>query len=96
MAKCPGNSCGAAYIGETARRISTRIEEHGGKDERSHIVRHMKDSGHHQLKHNSNFSILKNNSRGSNFIRKIKEALLIKKYKPNLNIQLASVPLKLF
>ena len=39
---CPG--CNASYIGETNRRLSTRIMEHLSKDKSSHIYKHLSES----------------------------------------------------
>ena len=57
MVNCPPQSCNTTYIGETARRLASRIEEHGGKYEQSNMTRHSVDSGHN-LVQPSNFRIL--------------------------------------
>lgn len=91
---CPTDNCKASYIGETARRLSTRVLEHAGVDNNSHMLKHAIDSGHHSVTM-KDVNIL---SSGNNNIvkRKLVEALLIKKYRPSLNVQTMSVPLKLF
>ena len=94
MAKCPEITCKAVYIGETGRRLKTRIDEHNGKDNKSNVAKHMVESGHGQIK-DSDFNILAKNT-GGTYSRKIIEALYIKKLKPSLNVQHASVPLSLF
>ena len=38
---CAG--CKACYIGETMRHLNSRIEEHLGKDEKSHIYSHLQE-----------------------------------------------------
>ena len=35
MVNCPSQSCNKTYIGVTARRLASRIEENGGKSEQS-------------------------------------------------------------
>ena len=42
------------YIDETAKRLASRIKEHGGKCEQSDVTRHSFDSGHN-LVQPSNF-----------------------------------------
>ena len=39
---CAG--CEACYIGETKHYLNTRIEEHLGKDEKSHIYSHLQEN----------------------------------------------------
>ena len=34
-------SCNASYVGETHRHLTTRIDEHFGKDKESHIYQHL-------------------------------------------------------
>jgi len=94
-ANCPDQTCEAMYVGETARRIDSRIDEHAGKDNKSHIYKHSSDSGHPKFS-SKDFKILATKPNLSCPKRKIAEALYIKRLKPNLNIQACSVPLKLF
>ena len=95
MAECPETTCGATYIGETARRLELRISEHSGKDEHSVMLRHSLDKCHQAVKL-KDFKILTDNRSNSTYSRKIKESLTIRKYHPQLNIQHSSVQLKLF
>ena len=37
-------SCNASYIGQTCRHLATRIDEHFGKDKKSHIYQHLMSS----------------------------------------------------
>ena len=37
---CPPQVCTKTYIGETAKRLTSRIEETGGKSEQSNVTRH--------------------------------------------------------
>ena len=34
-------SCNANYVGKTCRHLETRIDEHFGKDNKSHIYQHL-------------------------------------------------------
>ena len=90
---CPEPSCAATYIGETGRRITTRVTEHN-KDSKSSIYMHTKESGHGEVTM-ENVNILARNC-GNIAKRKIIEALHIKYKKPSLNSQDGSVPLMLF
>ena len=46
MVNCPSQLCNKTYIGETAIRLATGVEGHGGKCEQSNATRHSVDSGH--------------------------------------------------
>ena len=37
-------SCNASYVGQTCRHLATRIDEHFGKDKKSHIYQHLMSS----------------------------------------------------
>ena len=93
---CPTNDCNATYIGETGRRISERIKEHSGNSgHTSHMSQHSDKYKHQPVSMNDCTILTKINS-GSIKFRKITEALMIKKFKPNINKQEASILLKLF
>ena len=72
-----------------------RVHEHGGKDNKSHVLLHSIKSGHPAVIMDD-FKILRKGFKGHKMRRKISEALLIKKHRPSLNKQENSVPLKLF
>jgi len=92
--ECPEPNCDATYIGETARRLATRVTEHGKYNNNSQMARHATQN-HHQRVGMANVTILSSNKQ--HFMsRKIVEALHIKNLKPSLNIQEMSVPLTLF
>ena len=91
---CPENGCDASYIGETARRMYTRICEHGGKDKNSQMYKHAVERKH-QIVEMEDIKILSTGAK-HRIGRKITEALYIKNIKPSLNVQEMSVPLKLF
>ena len=93
--ECPENECMENYVGETERRLQERVDEHGGKDNKSHALKHTYESGHKGVSIND-FKVLKKVFKNHKMKRKISEALLIKKIKPTLNKQENSVPLMLF
>ena len=76
----PCKSCPDTYIGETARLLATRMEEHK-KNNSSAINEHFTKTGH-----TINWADTKIIDRDSNTVRrKIKEAICIRKMKPTLN-----------
>ena len=95
LVKCPENTCSETYLGETARRLSERVMEHAGKDNKSHMLKHTLQSGHPSVSSND-FRILQKGYNNNKVKRKTSEALLIRKHRPSLNIRKDSVPLELF
>ena len=85
---CAG--CKACYIGETKCHLNTRIEEHLGKDKKSHIYSHLQENPQCQEKVNSDcIEII---ARASSYFRlQIKEAMHINWKKPELNKQVKHV-----
>ena len=78
--------CNSHYIGETTRHIATRIREHTQTDKNSHIFKHFQQSPSCKNQyHPSCFKIIDSDT--STISLKLKEALHIKKLKPELNIQ---------
>lgn len=74
------DTCKETYIGETARPLGTRIEEHK-KQNTSAILEHHQKSGHR-----INWDSVKILDRESSMLkRKVKEALHIKRHRPALN-----------
>ena len=85
--------CQETYIGDTGRRFEKRIHEHLATDKKSHVYKHVAQTGH--LIDQGNFEII--SSGHDNYKkRRISEALYIHQRKPTLNKQSESVPLKLF
>ena len=82
--------CKACYVGETKHHLNTRIEEHLGKDKKSHIYSHLQENTQCQEKVNSDcFEII---DRASSYFRlQIKEAMHINWKKPELNKQVKHV-----
>jgi len=77
-----------SYIGKTKRHLAIRVTEHLSDKSKSAILDHCKDCV--VCKTNAsldNFSVL--TTAKSDYVLRIKEALLIKEQKPILNKQLA-------
>ena len=94
-ADCPNQKCRENYIGESGRRISKRIKDHNGRDQKSHILRHSIESGNANVSY-EDFKIIARNFNSNHWERKIAESLLIKEKRLRLNTHNKSVPLKLF
>ena len=93
--KCPEKNCTNNYLGESARRISERIIDQGGRDQKSYLFRHAVVNEHRNASYDD-FKLIGSGFRNNTFKRKVAEALLIKELRPTLNIQEKSVELKLF
>ena len=92
--KCPEESCTDYYIGESGRSVLERVKDHNGRDKSSHMLRNSIEKNHTEVTMND-FKVIgqyyKNNVRK----QKIAGALLIKQFRPTLNVQEQSVVLKL-
>ena len=93
--ECPESTCSESCIGEVARRLQKRVDEHAGKDSNSHMLQRTRQSGHKAVSIN-NFRIVKSGFKNQKMKWKTSEALLIKKYRPSLSKQENSVLLMLF
>ena len=93
-AKCPNQHCDAEYTGQTRCRLKKRATEHNKTDKKSHILTHSKKTKHRRV-WMKDFTILGSGYQ-SNFKRRISEALYIKTFKPNLNVQKETYSLSLF
>ena len=80
---------------ESRCRISERITDHNGRDQKSHIFKHSSEKCRLHF-HTNSFKIIRNGFKNNSFKRKVSEALLIKQIKPSLNVQEKSIELKLF
>ena len=79
-------SCNASYVGQTHRHLTTRIDEHFGKDKKSHIYQHLMSSVDClDACSRDCFSIL-DTARTKHQLR-TKESLFISWLKPTLNKQ---------
>ena len=72
MAECPELSCDASYIGESGRRILERVNDHNGRDNKSHLLKHSMETNHTVVTLGSEYSYP--------WQRKISEAFFIKTY----------------
>ena len=91
----PNEKCRENYIGESGCRISERIKDHNGRDQKSHISRHSLEFGHVNVSY-EDFKIIAKNFNNNHWKHRIAESLLIKEKRPTLNSHDKSVPLKLF
>ena len=82
--ECPENDCMENYVGETESRLQKQVDEHSGKDNKSHVLKYAYESGHKAVSIND-FKVLKKGFKNHKMKRKISEALLIKKIKTALN-----------
>ena len=95
LGKCPEQNCTDNYLGESARRVSEGIIDHGGRDKKLHLFWHAVVNEHRNASYDD-FKTIGSGFRNHTFKRKVAEALLIKELWPNLNIQENSVELKHF
>ena len=93
--KCPDQSCNQDYLGETGRRIIERTADHSGKDKHSHLFKHACNEKHKHVDLD-NIKVIDSGYHNKRFKIKIFEALYIKQYKPILNTQEQSIPIKIF
>ena len=85
---CAG--CNASYIGETARHIKTRIDEHIRKDKLSQVYKHLHETEScFDSYHNECFCIL--DTARTKYQRKLKEGLYIDWENPELNRQIKHI-----
>ena len=82
--------CKVCYIGETKHHLNTRIEEHFGKNNKSHIYSHLQENTQCQKRVNFDcFEII--DCASSYFRSQIKEAMYINRKKHELNKQVKHV-----
>ena len=98
-------ACNSSYIGKTDRHQHVRWCEHlkitpmrrrpsKSKQEATAVYEHIFGTGHEGSL--DDFEIIGRESSRNDFLLRVKESLLIKKHKPNLNENEASTPLYLF
>ena len=76
-AVCATDNCTEDYVGETARRIVKTAKDHNGRDQHSHLVKHVIENNHLPVV-KGDFTILDSGYRNNTRNRKIAEALMIK------------------
>jgi len=85
-------SCGASYIGQTQRNLINRIEEHRTSPSSS-VCRHLQANSDHRVNfHNPEVIGSDNNWRRLQIL----ESLLIQEHKPEVNVNIPSMPLCIF
>ena len=98
-------ACNSSYIGKTDRHQHVRWCEHlkitpmrrrpsKSKQEATAVYEHIFGTGHEGSL--DDFEIIGRESSRNDFLLRVKESLLIKRHKPNLNENEASTPLYLF
>ena len=92
--RCGNKKCKSCYVGQTKRRNGVRNGEHAGKDQKSHVLCHSKETKHRKVSL-ENVKILGSGYRAL-FKRRISEALFIKEFRPDLNVQEEAFKLNLF
>ena len=92
--KSSAENCLDNYTGESARRIIERIKDHGGRNTKSHVLRHSSEKEHVEVTQ-EDLKIIGSYFKNNRLKREIAEALLIKQERPSLNVQDQSVELKL-
>ena len=83
-------NCGQTYIGETARNLEIRVNEHSDVNGQSEPAKHIKEQPNHKF----SWEVLTTAHSWMN--RRIKEALYIARFRPELNKQVQSFDLTLF
>ena len=91
--KCSAENCLNDYIGESARHIIERVKDHGGRDTKSHVLKHSSEKEHVEVTQ-EDFKIIGSHFKNNRLKRKIAEALFIKQEHPFLNVQDQLVELK--
>ena len=66
------------YIGESARRVIERVNDHGGRDTKSHVLKHSSEKEHVKVT-SDKFKIIGTHFKSNKRKRKIAETLLIKR-----------------
>ena len=79
-AVCPEDNCNEDDIGECAKRLEERTQDHNGRDKNSHMLRHSIKSGHDKVLE-SDFQINGKGYRYHTGRRKNSEALFMKNKK---------------
>ena len=79
--KCPEPNWTDNYLGQSTRRISEWIIDHGGWDQKFHLFRHAVVNDHCNASYDD-FKITGSSFRNNTFKRTVAEALLIKELGP--------------
>jgi len=88
---CKGKcTCGQTYIGETARNLEVRVNEHSDVNKQSESTKHIRKHPNHKF----SWEVLI--TAHSWLKRRIKEAFYIARFRPELNKQVQILELTLF
>ena len=68
--RCSAENCSDDYIGESARRIIERVKDHGGRDTKSHVLKHSREKEHVEVIQ-QDFKIIGSNFKNNRLKRKI-------------------------
>ena len=74
--KCSAENCSDDYIGQSARGIIEIAKDPGGRDTKSHILKHSSEKEHVEVMQ-EDFKIIGSNFKNNRLKRKIAEILLI-------------------
>ena len=74
--KCSAENCSDDYIGESVQRIIEIVKDHGGRDTKSHVLKHSNEKEHVGVTQ-EDFKIISSHFKNNKLKRKIAEALLI-------------------
>ena len=91
----PIPTCEDTCIGETTRCIPERIIDHNGRDHNSYTRKHSIEKYHDNV-NQENYKIIAKNFQNNKWKRKISRSPWIKDFRPALNAQEKTLPLKLF
>ena len=92
---CPKTKCNDNYISEAKWQISKRVKDHYGWYIKSYLLKHALENDRQRVSE-KDFKIIGHGFLGNKKKKKVSEASLIWKIKPNLNIQDQGVQLQLF
>ena len=85
-------NCNSFYVGKTKRHVETRFKEHRDPRKQSAVMQHLMTTGHDVSL--ENLKIYANGQYDKELL--IKESLVIKNLRPDMNENVASYPLELF
>ena len=85
-------NCDSFYVGKAKRHVETRFKEHRDPRKQSAVLEHIMTTGHDVSL--DDLKIYANGKFDKELL--IKESLIIKSLRPNLNEKVASYPLELF
>ena len=88
------NHAGIMAPGELGGRPVERVKDHNGRDNKLHVLKHSTKKRHTEVDLNK-IKIIAPNYNNNKWKRKVSAAVLLKHYRPRLNVQEQSISLKL-